>query len=478
MLKNLAAAYLFGLSATVDNFAIASGLMIIFVAWVSVFELFCTQELKKKDSQNDLAWITYASNIFYLSILLSIILGSILLAAKGLLLKVFAPGIPSQSLYNLALQLYWLIPGGLAFLPTAALGTILRVKGYYSRSFIPDTFTSLTTLVALVLLRHSPLALAISYSIGQVLGLILMAANVLRIPDFQFVLPSRFGREFKTMASSISIFFPIVIANQIFIGVDKTLGSRLPIGSLSAMNYSLLVIGLIYSLPPFATLLSTRLGETGSTIMFQKFLKASALYSFLIAGLLLSAGRDLMVFALARGKMTAADVDQISRFLLFQVCFIWFIFVEQMYQRIAYQYEQRKPYAFSIIGGYLFASIVFATLIYFDQGVAGYAIFQILPTLMVTAVCCFFYRKSNFGIYKSTASFCLALALIAGASVTLAKALDYFSLTHWTAGFLKSAIFLVCFIALIKLVLKDELIKDIYSAILKRFKLAGSRLDI
>ncbi len=245
--KNMAIAYLFGTTATVDAFWLALTVPMIFAFifttgadnYIPIFSKYLAEKGKEK------AW--EAGNVILTLYLGLIILGVVVGAlSTPILVKILAPGF-QVSVQHLTVRLIWVMMGMSLFLGLSSLGRIVlyNEEKFYA-PVLGGVFNNVVILLVMTLFykKWGIFAAAVGISIGascQVLVQLPQLWSLRRHLALRFNLKHRAVRDWARLT------FPLYLGragSELNSAVDKIFASFLPIGAISALSYGFLIIEL------------------------------------------------------------------------------------------------------------------------------------------------------------------------------------------------------------------------------------------
>ena len=353
-LRNLIVAWAFGTSAAMDAFHVASGIVSLFAGSVgSAVESSVLPEMERirKESGGDMA---RCRSLFALCAWVVLVLTCTLCAAfaiaPGVLVRFIASGFDPERVRMGALMIWWLSPFAFVtiFRPLADVWALFSEK--FTTASVCGLLFNFIAIPTLLLLRPviGPYAVAACMSVGHGVLFVVFMAALRGIPiktDRALVSRSSLSR------ISANALFSVLISSSgtLYTIVDKYFASGLPVGSVTAISYGALLLGIAstVSLTPLSFFLAriSRL-VTESSLEGEAMTRQCVAISFayvLPAGLVTSvAARPIVSAVFGWGNfdersvaMTATSLAGYSLGLVFGISYTIIYRYAQARQRIA-----------------------------------------------------------------------------------------------------------------------------------------------
>ncbi len=245
LVKNMAIAYLFGTTTTVDAFWLALTVPAIFAYlfttgadnYIPIFSKNLVDGGEKK------AW--EAGNI-----ILTLYLGLILLGvtvgvlSAPVLVKILAPGFQAP-VQHLTVLLIWVMMGMSFFLGLSSLGKIVLYNNekFYA-PVLGGVFNNLVILAVMVLFykKWGIFAAAAGISLGASCQVLVQLPQIW---ELRHNLALRFKFKHQAVRDWAKLTFPLYVGragSELNSAVDKIFASFLPVGAISALSYGFLII--------------------------------------------------------------------------------------------------------------------------------------------------------------------------------------------------------------------------------------------
>ncbi|MDR1482717.1 MAG: polysaccharide biosynthesis C-terminal domain-containing protein [Synergistaceae bacterium] len=248
-LRTLITAWVFGTSPGMDAFHLANSIVTLFAGSIgNALQGAVLPELvrARHETGSDESSRTLAAFSAWAVFVLTVVFCAAILIAPGVLVKFFASGFDSERIQIGALMLWWLIPIAVVSMckPVADIWALFTER--YTLSSIcslPFNFLSIPALLlAIPLIGVYSVAFSISVSHTVLFILFLYAMHGVPVAVRRGCLPiSSLVRIGKNILFTTTIF----AANTFFMVIDRYFASRLPSGSVAAISYGAVVIGVI-----------------------------------------------------------------------------------------------------------------------------------------------------------------------------------------------------------------------------------------
>ena len=290
LVKNMAIAYLFGTTATVDAFWLALTVPAIFAYlfttgadnYIPIYSKNLVQDGEKK------AW--EAGNIILTLYLGLIVMGLIVgILSAPLLVEVLAPGFQA-SVRHLTVLLIWVMMGMSFFLGLSSLGkVVLYNEEKFYAPVLGGVFNNLVILTVMILFykRWGIFAAAAGISLGASCQVLVQLPQLWKLRR-RFAL--RFKLKHKAVKDWFKLTFPLYLGragSELNSAVDKIFASFLPVGAISALSYGFLIVempitvfslSLLNALFPRLSREASREDSDGSREIMQKSLRIITIF--------------------------------------------------------------------------------------------------------------------------------------------------------------------------------------------------------
>ncbi|MDR3354902.1 MAG: polysaccharide biosynthesis C-terminal domain-containing protein [Synergistaceae bacterium] len=318
--RTLIIAWIFGTSAGMDSFHLANSIISLFAGSIgSAMQGAVLPELVRMRSEtgsDECSRSLIALSAWVVSALTALFCAALLIA-PGVLIKVFAGGFDSERIRMGALMLWWLIPIAVVVMckPVADIWALFTER--YTLSSIctlPFNFIAIPALlisIPLIGVYSVAFSMSVSHVILFALFLWVMHGVPFRFRRDRLPLPSllRIGKGILFIATFLA-------AGAFFMVVDRYFASRLPGGSVAAISYGAVIIGVITlfsdsSMVFFLTKLSGAVaaGEDESVRITKTALAISFAYFIPVSLFISSAARPIVSLLYGWGNFGSGSID-------------------------------------------------------------------------------------------------------------------------------------------------------------------------
>ncbi|HZK72342.1 MAG TPA: murein biosynthesis integral membrane protein MurJ [Clostridia bacterium] len=249
-IREMIMANFYGTSYIVDAYVMATTIpSIIFggiFGAVAIAYMPTYSKIHRKDGETGSNKFT--SQVINIIVILSIIASLIGIFLSDQIVQIFASGFEGETakLTSFFVKITFTY---VVFTATGnILGSYLNYKGIFLKPIIAGYFQNLAVIVVIIIS---------SFSTHYILALGMLIGAGLRL-IYLFIISTKAGYKYtpsfsfnKTVRSIIGLAIPVFIGtyiDQINTFVDKTLASRLPEGSVAALNYGMILVGLFTGL--------------------------------------------------------------------------------------------------------------------------------------------------------------------------------------------------------------------------------------
>ena len=252
-LRTLIIAWAFGTSAGMDAFHLATGIIGLFTGSVAnALENAVLPELirirERAGGAGDVCRATSAF-ISCFVIALSMLFTAALIIAPGILIRFFAGGFDAERISTGARMLWWLIPFALVTMYAPMLGIWANVTERYTLGQLtgmPYNFIAIPAI--LISMRHIAVySVAFSMSVGSA---VTFAIFLVCMRGFPIVWRARdvAWDSIKRICENSAYLIVVFAAGTLYTIVDRYFASKLPVGSVAAISYAAVFIGILTAL--------------------------------------------------------------------------------------------------------------------------------------------------------------------------------------------------------------------------------------
>ncbi|MDR3320912.1 MAG: hypothetical protein LBS93_00570 [Synergistaceae bacterium] len=246
-LRTLIIAWAFGTSAAMDSYHAASGIVSLFAGGIgNAVESAVLPEMERvRKESGDSAFRSLFAAVSWFVILLVALLCAALAIAPGLLVRFVASGFDAERVRIGAIMIWWLVP----YAAISMYRPITEVWALCSERYTLSSICSLAfNFVAIpALLLTSPAigaySVAACMSIGYSVTFIIFLSALKGQPSRFIASVIPFGSVRRIWANT---FYSLLLSSSgtIYMIVDRYFASRLPVGSVAAISYGSVLLGL------------------------------------------------------------------------------------------------------------------------------------------------------------------------------------------------------------------------------------------
>lgn len=403
----LIAAY-YGATAETDAFFFAEGMPNTFFPAVgcSLALAFTSLYVQKSATEGAEKSDRYASRMLLASTLLGLVLGVLGMAASPFLVPLFAPGF-SGGQRDLAVTLTRLIMGTVVLTVLQyMLSAILNSK----KHFMPSQTAALShnaAIIAIILLSHN--RGMISLMAAVIAGMLIQVMVLFLCCRSQFTYTHGLTPFHADTRQLLRLALPILMGNsivQLNSIVDKALGSTLPEGSLSALNYannltafviSVFITSLATTLLPTLTAKAAEESEEFGRVLIRS-IGSLSLVLIPVSCITFIDARDIVSTVYARGSFGQTAVSYTALALAWYAPMFTWAGIREILTRAFYAVQNTKvPMRNSAVG--VGCNIIFSLLFVRWLGLAGIALGTTVSAF-VTAVLLLLDAHKHFPVLR------------------------------------------------------------------------------
>jgi putative peptidoglycan lipid II flippase len=248
--RNLIIAWAFGTSAGMDAYNGALSVISLFAGGVGIAvesSVLPEMERVRNESGGDSrrTGSLFAAAV-WIALTLTAILCAALAIAPGVLVRFLASGFDEERVRMGAFMIWWLSP----FAAITIFRPLAEVWALFNERFTVSAFCAISfnfiAIPALLLLKSviGPYAVAACMSAGHAVSFIIFLAVIRGLP--LKIAPSLISRGSLSRVVTNGFFSMLIsFSGTLYTIVDKYFASRLPVGSVSALSYGSLLLGLL-----------------------------------------------------------------------------------------------------------------------------------------------------------------------------------------------------------------------------------------
>ncbi|RJP17584.1 MAG: hypothetical protein C4529_14535 [Deltaproteobacteria bacterium] len=228
-----------------------------------------------------------------------------------------APGFSEAQKSTVVRFVYYLIPMAIVYLPYHAMGSVLRSIRQFKAFYVAELLASVATVGILAAWHTTVSAVPVAWSAGYIAGAAYLFLRTRKWIAWR--VEERWGEK-KVLWDFIRL-LPIYLVSQLYTIVDKTFGSYLPSGSVSALYYGLLLATTIPSLLAVENIFITPLAESEEKERFlARILSGIVLVFVPVVFFFFSNSKGIVSILFERGMFREASVDMTAAVLRYYVC--------------------------------------------------------------------------------------------------------------------------------------------------------------
>ena len=309
----------YGLETNFDIYLIGAAIpLIINTAVFFLAQNYFIPIYHKEKNKNSIKSIDFINSSFWLFLISSIILTSLLYFLTPLIINTYIPA-AGENLKGIASKIFTIFLATIPFNAVyAMLTSFLQAEFDFKNPAISALFQNIFIIILVYFFENilGIYAIPIGYLIGSVVQFLYLFAVSLRKENFRL---KKFALQTsKTWASDQFFFFIILIEviNQLYILIDRYFYGRVEPGGIASLNYSSVLFGLpiaIFSLalstaifPQFTKAFNNKDNETLEG-HFIKGISMNLLVFIPIAFIFIYYGDNLIKLMYERGKFTGSD---------------------------------------------------------------------------------------------------------------------------------------------------------------------------
>jgi len=239
-------AALFGLSLQLDAFYMALGLLeVLIFSFAFIFDIVVVPKIVEDEQAKNQVGVDRLTSTFFLLSLFGGIIATVIIAVFSRQISYIALGFDETKREQLRIGLYLLLPIAAFFLPYRALGAFFRAKRNFRVFYLSEMLIYLFSFIFLFVKPKDPRIIFLSSSIGHTTAFCVLL--ILSARNFKLV-----GYFDKSILRSFLIATPAILLlngiTQILTFTDRLFATFLSTGSMSALSYGRLIVGVFPSL--------------------------------------------------------------------------------------------------------------------------------------------------------------------------------------------------------------------------------------
>lgn len=347
----------------------------------------------------------YANNILNILLILSVILTIVGVTFADSFITLSAPGFDAEK-HNLAVQLCRILVCSFVF--NAISLTYTSISNYNKSYFTPQLvpIISGTCVILGIIMFHNTIgifAVAISTVFATIIQVFIQYYSVRRFFKFKFYIDLKSPEIKKMMILTAPIFLGMFV-DQLNLFVDSILCSRLPTGSLSALNYAqrllftingVFATGIITVLYPYFADFASK-GEHESVVVYlNKTLQTISIITIPIIITIFIESESIIKVIFFRGAFNEDALFLTSKVFVFYSIGLVFLGFREVYTRIFYVYNDSKtPFIIGIVAAV--TNIALNFILVKPLGVGGLALATSISCLVSSFLFSIFIKRKSF----------------------------------------------------------------------------------
>lgn len=384
-----------GLSAQLDAFYMATSVLgLVIIVFGDVFDSLGIPRLVKtlqEDGEEEFRKL--AGSILMFGFLLSICLNIILLLIAPWT-PCIAPGFAPEKKDFLLMNLFFLAPMAILYLPYHAMGSFLRAKRRFQAFYVGEILIAMVTLGIVFVWHDFPYIIPVSFSIAYVA--VFAYILIVGMREFRFTLSFR-GDKIRDLLKVFPQLLPIYLTYHLFALVDRYFASFLPTGGVSALSYGLMIALIPGSIFMMENIFMTPLAEsTERDVMMKQIVTGVLLVSIPVAFFTCGYSSEIVKAAFERGVFSWESTRLTGDALAFFAMAIPAFFLGPIYYRLFQILEKVRTITVISLAAVLLNVVLNYLFLKMEMGIKGIA----LATTLANYTSVFFAMvlSRNFGI--------------------------------------------------------------------------------
>ena len=429
-LGEISLAYFFGTSSQTDAFLVAFSIPTI------IFELISSgilngyipiyNQIRENQLDNDTQKFT--NNFINITLIITLFIFVLLFLFSPYLVKLFSLGFNQETLKITTFYTEILLFSIFPIILFSIFSGYLQVK----QKFITVTLANIPPNLMYVI------AVYLAYKSNNFTLLVYISSLIVFV-QFIFLIPSIIKSKYKysfhmnlkdkNLYNLLRLSIPIIVGTsleQINLLIDRTMASKLGIGTITILNYSNRLNVAIYSLSIGAVLnilfpkLSLLVAENKRDELKQEIkysINMIFIFSVPIMFGIILLSNDIIKFVFGKGNLNNETITTIAKcFIGYSICFVA-LCLRNLAIKIFYSFrEARIPTINSAIG--IFLNIIFNIIFSNLFGIVGIAIATSLSTIVMTVSLFLklkkyevFFQKSNYIVFYKVIVSCIVMTI-------------------------------------------------------------------
>ena len=317
-LRQMMIAAVFGLSAWLDAFFVATSFVAIFITvFGDIFDSAGIPSLVKvRERDGEGGFRSLTGSIFSLALLMGLGL-TVLMVAFSPLARHLVPGFPAESAGFLRENLLCLVPYALVFLPYHAIGSFFRSLRGFHMYYVVELVVQAGALLAVVAFASHARVVPLSLSAGYVLGFLVFLSIGKR--SFRYRGNLR-GGEVDVVRGAVTRMLPVYLILYGLVIVDRFFASYLETGSVSALFYAYALATAVPTILNVENIFVTPLAEESDRgILLTRILSGTVIVSLPVIAFFTVFGGGFVKALFERGAFDARSTEVTAQALRYYV---------------------------------------------------------------------------------------------------------------------------------------------------------------
>lgn len=448
-LRQMVIAAVFGLSAWLDAFFVATSFVSIFITvFGDIFDSAGIPSLVKvRERHGEGGFRSLTGSIFSLALLMGLGL-TVLMVICSPLARHLVPGFPAESAGFLRENLIFLVPYALVFLPYHAIGSFFRSQRGFHVYYVVELVVQAGAFLAVLAFASHARVVPLSLSAGYVLGFLVF----LYIGKGQFRYRGNLrGEESGVVRGAVARMLPVYLILYGLVVVDRYFASYLETGSVSALFYAYALATAVPTILNVENIFVIPLAEESDRgILLTRILSGAAIVSLPVIAFFTVFGGGTVKALFERGAFDARSTEVTAQALRYYVLGLPAYFALPVCIRTLQVYRKfRWITAVSIFSVVLSAATNYLFAFRFGMGVKGIALASSIDMVSICGVS--LLLVSRVGIRVRYREWIGVLPNVA-AGVAIAISAAWFLPgipTAWLDVGVRGLLFVICYLAIL-----------------------------
>lgn len=456
-LRQVVIAAVFGLSAWLDAFFVATSFLAIFInVFGDIFDSAGIPSLVKvREREGETGFRNLTGSIFTLALIMGIGLTALMLIFSPLARRL-VPGFPAESVGYLKENLLCLVPYALVFLPYHAIGSFFRSRRGFREYYVIELIVQAGALLVVFAFASHPRVVPLSVSAGYVLGFLVF----LRLGKGPFLYRGKLrGGEVDAVRGAVARMLPVYLILYGLVIVDRYFASFLETGSVSALFYAYALATAVPTILNVENIFVTPLAEESDRgVLLTRILSGAMIVSLPIILFLTVFGEGFVKALFERGAFDARSTMVTADAMRYYVLGLPAYFALPVCVRSLQIHRKfRWITAVSILSVALSAGLNYLFAFRFGMGVKGIAFAASITMGTVFGICLLLISRIRIRVrYREWIGVLPSVA----AGVALATAAAWFLPkipTTWLDVGARGVLFTACYLVFLLFTPGDEL---------------------